>query len=36
MERCLSIPGAKLAFGGKPLTGHQIPPQQLSRGWAFG
>lgn len=27
MNRCLSIPGAKLAFGGKPLTGHQIPPQ---------
>ncbi|CAK9065759.1 Delta-1-pyrroline-5-carboxylate dehydrogenase 12A1 [Durusdinium trenchii] len=27
MERCLSIPGATLAFGGQPLTGHRIPPQ---------
>jgi len=25
MEACLKIPGAKLAFGGKPLTGHSIP-----------
>eukprot|EP00434_Breviolum_minutum_P024381 symbB.v1.2.021531.t1/scaffold1865.1/size98072/8 len=29
MNRCLSIPGAKLAFGGKPLTGHSIPPQHF-------
>eukprot|EP00931_Biecheleriopsis_adriatica_P017333 TRINITY_DN12467_c0_g1_i2.p1 TRINITY_DN12467_c0_g1~~TRINITY_DN12467_c0_g1_i2.p1 ORF type:complete len:551 (-),score=109.82 TRINITY_DN12467_c0_g1_i2:86-1738(-) len=26
-EKCLAIPGAKLAFGGKALTGHSIPPQ---------
>jgi len=25
VEACLKIPGAKLAFGGKPLTGHTIP-----------
>ena len=25
VERCLSIPGAKLLFGGKELTGHKIP-----------
>merc|ERR1712023_172018 len=26
LDACLRIPGAKLAFGGKPLTGHSIPP----------
>lgn len=26
-ENCLAIPGAKLAFGGKPLSGHSIPAQ---------
>jgi len=25
VEACLKIPGASLAFGGKPLTGHRIP-----------
>jgi len=25
LDACLRIPGAKLAFGGKPLTGHSIP-----------
>ena len=25
IEACLSIPGAKLAFGGKALSGHSIP-----------
>jgi len=25
VEACLKIPGAKLAFGGKPLEGHSIP-----------
>lgn len=25
VEACLSIPGATLAFGGKPFTGHSIP-----------
>merc|ERR1719488_41945 len=25
MNRLLEIPGAKLVFGGKPLTGHTIP-----------
>ena len=28
-NRWQGIPGAKLAFGGKPLTGHSIPPQHL-------
>mmetsp|Transcript_25491 Transcript_25491/g.73345 ORF Transcript_25491/g.73345 Transcript_25491/m.73345 type:complete len:549 (+) Transcript_25491:88-1734(+) len=27
MEACLKIPGASLAFGGKPLEGHSIPPR---------
>lgn len=25
MNACLAVPGATLAFGGKPLTGHTIP-----------
>eukprot|EP00928_Gymnodinium_smaydae_P013222 TRINITY_DN1483_c0_g1_i1.p1 TRINITY_DN1483_c0_g1~~TRINITY_DN1483_c0_g1_i1.p1 ORF type:complete len:560 (-),score=80.02 TRINITY_DN1483_c0_g1_i1:161-1840(-) len=25
LDTCLQIPGARLAFGGKPLTGHSIP-----------
>jgi len=27
IERCLALPGAKLAFGGKPLEGHAIPAE---------
>ena len=25
IDRCLALPGVRLAFGGKPLTGHNIP-----------
>ena len=25
IDACLAIPGARLVFGGKPLTGHSIP-----------